>query len=245
MGIHVRIGELRARAWRVSGRHRRARDGGSTRHARGSRRHRDRARARPPGAATCRGGEPSRIGARRRPGFTDALRAVGARRAQPRRAAHGRPWCCRSRGTGRRTRRDRAGDHHRAGVAERLLGLVAQARGDVPAARAALERSVALATDDPDPTASIAATTALALTLAAAGSVDEAIAIATRAADTCRRIGDRHLEAAVENHIADICHDAGRTEDSMAHLKRAVSLFTEVGEGAPEREPGTWALAAW
>jgi tetratricopeptide (TPR) repeat protein len=136
-------------------------------------------------------------------------------------------------------------DDHRAGVAERLLGLVAQARGDVPAARAALERSVALAADDPDPTASIAASTALALTLAAAGSVDEAIAMATTALDTCRRIGDRHLEAAVENHIADICHDAGRTEESMAHLKRAVSLFAEVGEGATEREPGIWALAAW
>ena len=69
--------------------------------------------------------------------------------------------------------------------------------------------------------------------------------MATTALDTCRRIGDRHLEAAVENHIADICHDAGRTEESMAHLKRAVSLFAEVGESATEREPGIWALAAW
>ncbi len=31
----------------------------------------------------------------------------------------------------------------------------------------------------------------------------------------------------------------------MAHLKRAVALFAEVGERAPEREPGIWALAAW
>jgi DNA-binding SARP family transcriptional activator/tetratricopeptide (TPR) repeat protein len=140
---------------------------------------------------------------------------------------------------------DRAGDHHRAGVSERLLGLVAQARGDVSAARAALERSLALAADDPDPTASVAASTALALTLAAAGSVDEAIAMATTAVKTCRRIGDRHLEAAVENHVADICHDAGFVEESMSHLKRAVALFAEIGGGAPEPEPGIWALAAW
>ena len=139
----------------------------------------------------------------------------------------------------------RASDRHLAGVGERLVGLVAQARGDVAAARSALERSLSLAVDDPDPTAFIAASTALALTLAGAGSVDEAIATAMAAVEACRRIGDRHLEAAVENHVADICHEAGRTEESMAHLKRAVALFAEIGEGAPEREPGIWALAAW
>jgi hypothetical protein len=31
----------------------------------------------------------------------------------------------------------------------------------------------------------------------------------------------------------------------MVHLKRAVTLFAEVGEGAPEPDPGIWALAAW
>jgi predicted ATPase len=139
----------------------------------------------------------------------------------------------------------RAGDPHLVGVAERLVGLVAQARGDLARARDALGRSVALATDDPDPTASIAALTALALALAAGGSVGEAIATATDAIEACRRIGDRHLEAAVENHIADMLHEAGRPDDSMVHLKRAVALFAEVGDAAPEHEPGIWALSAW
>jgi DNA-binding SARP family transcriptional activator/tetratricopeptide (TPR) repeat protein len=139
----------------------------------------------------------------------------------------------------------RVGDPHLAGVAERLGGLVARAAGDLAGARDALERSVALAADDPDPTAWIAAMTALALTLAAGGSVDEAVATATGAIEACVRIGDRHLEAAVENHLADMLHEAGRQDDSMVHLKRAVALFAEVGEGAPEREPGIWALAAW
>jgi len=31
----------------------------------------------------------------------------------------------------------------------------------------------------------------------------------------------------------------------MDHLKRAVALFAEIGEGASESEPGIWALAAW
>lgn len=136
-------------------------------------------------------------------------------------------------------------DPRLAGVAERLLGLVAQASGDLPTARAALERSLAIAADDPDPTAAIAAEIGLALVLAASGAIDDAIAIAGSAIEACRRIGDRHLEAAVENHLADMLHDAGRPDASMDHLKRAVALFAEVGEGVPERDPGIWALAAW
>jgi tetratricopeptide (TPR) repeat protein len=139
----------------------------------------------------------------------------------------------------------RVGDPHLAGVAERLVGLVAQSQGDLPRAADALRRSVALAADDPDPTASIAAMTALALALAAGGSVEEAVGTAAGAIEACRRIGDRHLEAAIENHIADMLHGAGRPEESMVHLKRAVTLFAEIGEGTSERDPGIWALAAW
>ena len=75
--------------------------------------------------------------------------------------------------------------------------------------------------------------------------MDEAVAIAASAIDLCQRIGDRHLEAAVENHLADMLHDAGRPDESMAHLKRAVALFAEVGEGTPRHEAGIWTLAAW
>jgi tetratricopeptide (TPR) repeat protein len=134
--------------------------------------------------------------------------------------------------------RDRREDPHLAGVAERLVGLVAQVRGDLAEARGSLERSVELAADDPDPTASIAAVTALALTLAAGGAVDDAVRTAAGAIEACRRIGDRHLEAAIENHIADILHDARRHDDSMVHLKRAVTLFAEVGEAEPDLAPG-------
>jgi hypothetical protein len=104
---------------------------------------------------------------------------------------------------------------------------------------------VAIAADDPDPTASIAAGTALGLSLAASGSVDAALDAMGTALAECHRIGDRHLEAAVENHLADLLHDAGRSDESMVHLKRAVALFADIGEGAPERDPGIWSLAAW
>ncbi len=49
----------------------------------------------------------------------------------------------------------------------------------------------------------------------------------------------------MENHLADLLHDAGREADSMEHLKRAVALFAEVGEGEADRDPGIWGLAAW
>ena len=140
---------------------------------------------------------------------------------------------------------DRLDDPRLAGLAARLVGLGALARGDLTLGRSALERSLALAADDPDPTSRIAAMTALALVLAAAGDLDAALAVADDAIADCRRIGDRHLEAAVENHLADILHEAGRPDDSMTHLKRAVALFAEVGDPALERDPGIWALAAW
>lgn len=139
---------------------------------------------------------------------------------------------------------DDTGDPHGAGIAERLGGLVAQARGDLPTARLALERSAALAADDPDPTAAIGAVTALALAMAAGGAVDEAVATASRAIQACRRIGDRHLEAAVENHLADILHGAGRNEEAMAHLRRAVEAFAEVGGDPADPDPGIWMLSA-
>jgi tetratricopeptide (TPR) repeat protein len=102
-----------------------------------------------------------------------------------------------------------------------------------------------LAAGDPDPTAAIAATTALAIALADAGELDPALEAGTHAIEECRRIGDRHLEAAVENHMADLLHEGGREPDAMQHLKRAVALFAEIGDAGPERDPGIWALAAW
>lgn len=146
---------------------------------------------------------------------------------------------------GAREAADRAGDPHAMGVAERLVGLVAQASGDRTGARRALARSLVLAADDPDPTALIAASAALALTLASDGAVEDAVATAETAIEVCRRIGDRHLEAAVENHLADLLHGVGRDDEAMIHLKSAAALFAEIGEGEPEREPGIWSLAAW
>ncbi len=134
------------------------------------------------------------------------------------------------------------------GAAYRVLGLVARDRGDLPAAREALLQSLALAesgsTGGDDVTA-IAARNALALVEAAAGDRAAAIELLQDALTACRRTGERHLEAAVENNLADQLHADGQTDAAMEHLKRAVAIFADVGGVPGELEPEIWKLVAW
>ena len=62
--------------------------------------------------------------------------------------------------------------------------------------------------------------------------------------EACRRIGDRHLEAAVENHLADLLHLAGRDDEALEHLRRAVAAFAELGGDPADPDPGIWMLSA-
>ena len=102
-----------------------------------------------------------------------------------------------------------------------------------------------LAADDPDGGPAIAARNALALVRAAAGDRPGAIALLEDALAASRRTGERHLEAAIENNLADQLHAAGRPEEAMAHLKRAVTAFAEVGGRPGELEPEIWKLVTW
>jgi tetratricopeptide (TPR) repeat protein len=136
-----------------------------------------------------------------------------------------------------------ADDTAALGAAHRSLGLIALASGDAPTARAESERAVA-ASDPDDPTALVAALTGLALAEAAAGDVDEGLQHGAAAVELCHQIGDRHLEGAVENHLADILHAAGRDDDAMIHLRRAVEAFAEVGGDPLAADPGIWMLSA-
>jgi tetratricopeptide (TPR) repeat protein len=129
------------------------------------------------------------------------------------------------------------------GAAHRALGLIALASGDAEAARISSRQAVAAA-DAQDPTGRIAALTGLALAEAAAGDVEAGLGHGLGAVELCREIGDRHLEGAVENHIADLLHAAGRDDDAMVHLRRAVEAFAEVGGHPAEPDPGIWMLSA-
>jgi hypothetical protein len=126
-----------------------------------------------------------------------------------------------------------------------MLGLIALDREDPAAARIALELARVASREDPDPTAGIAAGVGLAMAEAALGHVELMLEHGEMALSGCRRVGDRHLEAAVENHIADLLHAAGRDDEARPHQRRAVEAFAEVGGDPADPDPGIWALAAW
>jgi tetratricopeptide (TPR) repeat protein len=138
--------------------------------------------------------------------------------------------------------------------AEALLGMLARRSGDLTAARGHLEAALAAvdevdrraATDEPpDPGVRIAALNTLALVEAEAGDLGAAERLMRDALERCERQGDRHRQAALENNLADLLHAQGREAESMAHLKRAVSLFAEIGGRPGELEPEVWKLVEW
>ena len=140
---------------------------------------------------------------------------------------------------------DALGDPSIEAASLRMLGLAARERGDLDGARSALRGSLALGEADPDPGSAVAAWNALALVEASAGDTATAIGLLEAAIEVCRRTGEIHLEAAVENNLADLLHAAGREPESMEHLKRAVALFADVGGRPGELEPAIWKLATW
>jgi tetratricopeptide (TPR) repeat protein len=135
----------------------------------------------------------------------------------------------------------RADDVAAIGAAHRSLGLVALASGDADAARSEARRAVE-ATDD-DPTARIAALTGLALAEAAAGDVEAGLGHGLAAVELCQHVGDRHLEGAVENQLADMLHSAGRDDEARPHQLRAMEAFAEVGGDPADPDPGIWMLS--
>ena len=84
----------------------------------------------------------------------------------------------------------------------------------------------------------------LALSMKETGDLGRARELTESALAECEELGDRHRTAALHNNLADILRAQGRKEDSMRHLKRAVRLFSEIGE-AGTTEPEVWKLVAW
>jgi len=46
----------------------------------------------------------------------------------------------------------------------------------------------------------------------------------------------------LHNNLADVLRAQGRDADAMRHLKRAVTLFSEIGGS---NEPEVWKLVEW
>lgn len=134
---------------------------------------------------------------------------------------------------------ERSKDKRALAQAHNILGVLG-ANG----ARAHLETSVALARELGDRGAHAAALNNLALALKESGDLDRARKLTEQALAECEASGDRHRTAALHNNLADIFRAQGRKDESMRQLKRAVRLFSEIGE-AGTSEPEVWKLVAW
>jgi GNAT superfamily N-acetyltransferase len=140
---------------------------------------------------------------------------------------------------------EEAGDTVAAGLVHRVRGLIARAEAHLDEASEELELSLSAAVGDPDPGAWIAAANALALVRAARRDGRGAVELLGEALERARRMGMRHVEAALENNLADQFHAAGDEEHSREHLRRAVAIFAELGGTPGELEPEIWKLESW
>jgi DNA-binding SARP family transcriptional activator/predicted ATPase len=122
--------------------------------------------------------------------------------------------------------------------AENILGMLTRDA-------AHLERSVALAETLDDRSVLVAALNNLALACERAHDRDRAIELTERALRLCSEQGDRHREAALNNNLADLLHRSGRQDDSMIHLKQAVTIFAEIGADEGGMQPEVWKLVEW
>ncbi len=138
-----------------------------------------------------------------------------------------------------------ASDRRAEAQAHNMLGVLARTEGEADAALEHLERSLVLARELDDAPAEAAALNNLALLRRDADDLPAALELTESALALCSRYGDRHREAALENNLADLHHAAGQDDESMAHLKRAVTIFREVGADEAARLPEIWKLVSW
>ncbi|TMC36758.1 MAG: tetratricopeptide repeat protein, partial [Chloroflexi bacterium] len=132
---------------------------------------------------------------------------------------------------------DRSQDRHALTQAHNILGIFGGAN-----ARKHLETSAALAEQLGDRAAHVAALNNLALAHRRSGDLERARQLTQAALDECDALGDRHRSAALHNNLADVLRAQGRDADAMRHLKRAVTLFSEIGGS---NEPEVWKLVEW
>ena len=128
-----------------------------------------------------------------------------------------------------------ARDERAVAQAHNILGILARDRKH-------LEEALSIAERLQDPAVTVAALNNLALAHLRDGEAEKALPLATRALEESESLGDRHREAALHNNLADVLRAVGRSDESMRHLKRSVTLFSEIG-GA--REPEIWKLVEW
>ena len=130
------------------------------------------------------------------------------------------------------------GDPRQLSRAENILGVISS---DPDTAMSHLEEAMRLAGDDD--LLRMAALNNQALLHTAAGEDQPAVELIEEAIQIAARTGNRHREAALHNHLADLHHRAGREDEAEQQLMQAVTLFADVNAGG--QEPEVWLLRQW
>lgn len=136
-----------------------------------------------------------------------------------------------------------SGDDAARTQADNVLGMIALADGQVALAEEHLRDAVARARADENSDLLIAALNNLSRALSAAGSAPLALDTAREALALAGRQGDRHRQAALHSHVADLLHAAGREDEAIAELKLSAAGFADV-QGSSVR-PEVWTLTEW
>jgi tetratricopeptide (TPR) repeat protein len=126
-----------------------------------------------------------------------------------------------------------------------LLGVLARADQQPNLALAHLSKSLEIAHQLENPSVQIAALNNLALAQADLDDYSLAISTLQDALETCLKLGDRHLEAALRNNLADTLRADGQEESAMVELKQAVAIFADIGQNVEDLEPEIWKLTEW
>jgi DNA-binding SARP family transcriptional activator len=141
-----------------------------------------------------------------------------------------------------------SGDQRALGQAHNMLGMLATTSGRFDEAFRHLEAGRDLAEQIGDLPGRVAALNNLALAHRARGDLEPALELATTGLALCTEQGDRHREAALHNNLADLHHALGHPDESMRHLKSAVTIFAEVGaprDTDQDPHPELWKLVRW
>jgi len=133
---------------------------------------------------------------------------------------------------------ERSGDRRALAQAHNILGILTSGSD----ARRHLETSAELAQTLGDRVAHVAALNNLALAHRRAGDLERAMVLTEEALTECETLGDRHRAAALHNNLADLYRAKGNETEAMRHLKRAVRIFSDIGEMS---EPEIWKLVEW
>ena len=79
--------------------------------------------------------------------------------------------------------------------------------------------------------------------LAETGDHDAAMTLVEEAIAMADRVGYRHHQAALLNHLADLKHQSGQEQEAREQLTQAVTIFADIDAG--DWEPEVWLLREW